>query len=67
MVAEKLATLELGDNQHSEGVPIGTASKMLNVSERSVKRGLYHPCRAALLRAQRSEPPREANACPAPR
>jgi N6-adenosine-specific RNA methylase IME4 len=38
MVAAKLATLKLGDNQHSEGLPIGRGSELLNVSERSVAR-----------------------------
>jgi N6-adenosine-specific RNA methylase IME4 len=38
MVAAKLATLKLGDNQHSEGLPIGRASGMLNVGERTVAR-----------------------------
>ena len=38
MVAARLANLKLGANQHSEGVPIGTAAVMLNVSQRSVAR-----------------------------
>jgi hypothetical protein len=38
MVAAKLATLRLGSNQHSEGLPIGRASELLNVGERSVAR-----------------------------
>jgi ParB-like chromosome segregation protein Spo0J len=38
MVAAKLATLRLGDNQHSEGLPIGRSSELLNVGERSVAR-----------------------------
>jgi len=38
MVAAKLATLKLGDNQHSEGLPIGRGSELLNVGERSVAR-----------------------------
>jgi N6-adenosine-specific RNA methylase IME4 len=38
MVAAKLATLRSGDNQHSEGLPIGRSSELLNVSERSVAR-----------------------------
>lgn len=38
MVAAKLANLDLGGNQHSEGLPIGRASEMLNVGERSVAR-----------------------------
>jgi hypothetical protein len=38
MVAAKLATFTLGDNQHSEGLPIGRASELLNVGERSVAR-----------------------------
>jgi hypothetical protein len=38
MVAAKLATLKLGDNQHSKGLPIGRGSELLNVGERSVAR-----------------------------
>jgi N6-adenosine-specific RNA methylase IME4 len=38
MVAAKLATLKLGDNQHSEGLPIGRGSQLLNVGERTVAR-----------------------------
>jgi N6-adenosine-specific RNA methylase IME4 len=38
MVAAKLATLRLGDNQHSEGLPSGRGSELLNVGERSVAR-----------------------------
>jgi N6-adenosine-specific RNA methylase IME4/ParB-like chromosome segregation protein Spo0J len=38
MVADKLATLKLGDNQHSEGLPIGRSSELLNVGERTVAR-----------------------------
>lgn len=38
MVAAKLVTLKLGDNQHSEGLPIGRSSELLNVGERSVAR-----------------------------
>jgi N6-adenosine-specific RNA methylase IME4 len=38
MVAAKLATLKHGDNQHSEGLPIGRSSELLNVGERSVAR-----------------------------
>jgi N6-adenosine-specific RNA methylase IME4 len=38
MVAAKLAQLQLGANQHSEGLPIGRASELLNVGERSVAR-----------------------------
>src|SRR5262245_24478042 len=38
MVAAKLATLKLGDNQHSAGLPIGRSSELLNVGERSVAR-----------------------------
>jgi N6-adenosine-specific RNA methylase IME4 len=38
MVAAKLATLNRGDNQHSEGLPIGRSSELLNVGERSVAR-----------------------------
>jgi N6-adenosine-specific RNA methylase IME4/ParB-like chromosome segregation protein Spo0J len=38
MVAAKLANLKRGDNQHSEGLPIGRSSELLNVGERSVAR-----------------------------
>jgi N6-adenosine-specific RNA methylase IME4 len=38
MVAAKLATLQRGDNQHSEGLPIGRSSELLNVGDRSVAR-----------------------------
>jgi N6-adenosine-specific RNA methylase IME4 len=38
MVAAKLANLQLGDNQHSKGLPIGRGSELLNVGERSVAR-----------------------------
>src|SRR5262245_20228479 len=38
MVAAKLATLKLGDNQHSEGLPIGRSSELLKVGERTVAR-----------------------------
>jgi ParB-like chromosome segregation protein Spo0J len=38
MVAAKLAQLRLGDNQHSEGLPIGRSSELLNVGERTVAR-----------------------------
>lgn len=38
MVAAKIASLSLGDNQHSQGMPIGRASELLNVGERSVAR-----------------------------
>jgi N6-adenosine-specific RNA methylase IME4 len=38
MVAAKLATLKLGANQHSKGLPIGRASELLNVGERSAAR-----------------------------
>jgi ParB-like chromosome segregation protein Spo0J len=38
MVAAKLADLPVGANQHSEGLPIGRAAKLLNVGERSVGR-----------------------------
>ncbi|MGB8900940.1 MAG: DNA N-6-adenine-methyltransferase [Methylocella sp.] len=38
MIAARIATLRLGDNQHSEGLPIGAASEMLNVGPRSVVR-----------------------------
>ena len=38
MVVAKLAKLEVGANQHSEGLPIGRASEMMSVGERSVAR-----------------------------
>jgi hypothetical protein len=38
MIAAKLATLRRGDNQHTEGLPIGRSSELLNVSERSIAR-----------------------------
>ncbi len=38
MVAAKLATLRSGDNQYSEGLPIGRSSELLNVSVRTVAR-----------------------------
>src|SRR5262249_36586460 len=38
LVAARLATLKVGDNQHSEGLPIGRGSELLNVGERSVAR-----------------------------
>jgi N6-adenosine-specific RNA methylase IME4 len=38
MVAARLATLKLGDNQHSEGPSIEGASRLLNVSHASVER-----------------------------
>ena len=38
MVAAKIANFKVGANQHSEGVPLGTASKLMNVSVRSVAR-----------------------------
>ena len=38
MVAAKIANLKVGANQHSEGVPIGAASKLMNVSARSAAR-----------------------------
>jgi ParB-like chromosome segregation protein Spo0J len=38
MVAARIATLKLGDNQHSEGLPIGRASELLNIGERSAHR-----------------------------
>jgi N6-adenosine-specific RNA methylase IME4/ParB-like chromosome segregation protein Spo0J len=38
MVAAKLATLRRGDNQHTEGLPIGRSSELLNVGERSIAR-----------------------------
>lgn len=38
MVAARLADLQLGANQHTQGVPIGRAADLLNVGERSVAR-----------------------------
>jgi N6-adenosine-specific RNA methylase IME4/ParB-like chromosome segregation protein Spo0J len=38
MVAAKLAKMPIGANQHSEGLPIGRASALLNVGERSIAR-----------------------------
>jgi phage N-6-adenine-methyltransferase len=38
MVAAKLASMRLGGNQHSEGMPIGRASELLNVGSRNVAR-----------------------------
>jgi hypothetical protein len=38
MVAAKLASLEVGANQHSQGTPIGVASKLLNVGRGSIDR-----------------------------
>jgi N6-adenosine-specific RNA methylase IME4 len=38
VVAAKLATLRRGDNQHTEGLPIGRSSELLNVGERSIAR-----------------------------
>jgi hypothetical protein len=38
MVAAKLSTLKLGDNRHSEGLPIGRGSELLNVGARSAAR-----------------------------
>lgn len=38
MAAARIATLQSGANQHSEGVPIGTASEMVGASERSTLR-----------------------------
>jgi N6-adenosine-specific RNA methylase IME4 len=38
MVAAKLATLKQGDNQHTEGLPIGRSSELLNVGVRTVAR-----------------------------
>jgi AAA domain len=38
MVAAKIANFKVGANQHSEGLPIGEASKMMNVSSRSTAR-----------------------------
>jgi hypothetical protein len=38
MVAAKIANFRVGANQHSQGLPIGTASELMNVSARSTAR-----------------------------
>ncbi len=38
MVAARLADLQRGANQHSQGLPIGRAAELVNVSQRSVAR-----------------------------
>ena len=38
MIAARLSNGKLGHNQYSEGLPVGKASAILNVSERSVAR-----------------------------
>jgi N6-adenosine-specific RNA methylase IME4 len=38
IAAARIATLQKGGNQHSEGLPIGRSSTLLNVSERSTAR-----------------------------
>jgi AAA domain len=38
LVAARVANLEIGANQHSAGLPIGRASRLLTVSERSIAR-----------------------------
>jgi N6-adenosine-specific RNA methylase IME4/ParB-like chromosome segregation protein Spo0J len=38
VVAAKLATLRRGDNQYTEGLPIGRSSELLNVGERTIAR-----------------------------
>jgi ParB-like chromosome segregation protein Spo0J len=38
MVAAKIANFKVGANQHSEGLPIGEASNLMNVSARSTAR-----------------------------
>jgi N6-adenosine-specific RNA methylase IME4 len=38
IVAAKLATLRRGDNQHTEGLPIGRSSELLNVGQRTIAR-----------------------------
>jgi hypothetical protein len=53
MVAAKLATLRLGDNQHSEGLPIGRGSELLNVGERSVARARYDELKRGRIRAKK--------------
>jgi hypothetical protein len=39
MVGARIADQKSGANRHSDGVPIGTAAKLVNVSKRSVARG----------------------------
>jgi len=39
----ELETTALGDNQHSEALPIGRAAELLNVGERSVARAREVP------------------------
>jgi hypothetical protein len=41
MAGARAANLHLGDNQYSEGVPIGRASELLNVSSRSIARARF--------------------------
>jgi hypothetical protein len=41
MAAARAANLQLGDNQYSQGVPIGRASELLNVSSRSIARARF--------------------------
>ena len=41
MAGARAANLHLGDNQHSQGVPIGRASELLNVSSRSIARARF--------------------------
>lgn len=38
MAAARISNLTVGSNQHSEPVPIGTTSKLMHVSSRSIKR-----------------------------
>lgn len=38
MVASRIATLRVGDNQHQEGVSIDTASRMVNVGRATTAR-----------------------------
>jgi ParB-like chromosome segregation protein Spo0J len=53
MVAAKLATLKLGDNQHSEGPSIEEASRLLNVGHASVERAktVHHTGAPELIHA----------------
>jgi hypothetical protein len=41
MAAARAANLQLGDNQYSQGLPIGRASELLNVSSRSIARARF--------------------------
>jgi hypothetical protein len=41
MAAARAANLQLGDNQYSQGLPIGRAAELLNVSPRSIARAKF--------------------------